>query len=689
MLFYEVCFDIRNTEINREMNASRKRSYERDCFFDHSCNYQSKLCDLNSSYNQRFNEEKNAHITIFDLSADEMRAAVAVDDLFLDVRDSVKCIQADFPGAAVSGILEITCDSYAAYLTRAYNNDFSRGSARSVFDNLGIYYRSRSIFDVPDFQIIENVVNDNGIKLDKCLDKAEDIMASDSFKDELKRIYSKKNRKVYCGHPVHYLISAGDYSAAMDMVDIMIPALRKNKRIVGGRVVQMRKIKNRAHRDENFECFFSSLKGCVIVIDFSGVDEYGNYTTGYVDLANALGKMLERYGKDTLFIFVDVSGRSEITGAAISSIQSNADMIHITEGYGDHDMALAYMKRIAERAEFSYEKDEELTRYLPEKASYTVTDVYEAFNHWYSKGLKTHVYRAYENVETAVIKVAKPEDAPYERLMNMIGLADVKKVCDQIINTCKMEQIRQSMGLETKPISKHMLFAGNPGTAKTTVARLLAQILKREGVLTNGHIVECGRQDLVGKYVGWTAQIVQQKFREARGGILFIDEAYSLVDDSRSFGAEAINTIVQQMENYRDEVMVIFAGYTEKMRNFLAQNEGLNSRISFHLNFPDYSCDELMGILDLMLKDQGFKIDEQARAKCMGIFSMARSSENYGNGRFVRNLLDQARLRQSNRLVHAKEGCGVTKSELTRLTAEDFEMPFLAAAPSRHIGFDC
>lgn len=186
----------------------------------------------------------------------------------------------------------------------------------------------------------------------------------------------------------------------------------------------------------------------------------------------------------------------------------------------------------------------------------------------------------------------------------MVGLADVKKVTDEILAAAKMQKMRKKMGLSETSPSMHMLFSGNPGTAKTTVARLLSQVLKEEEVLKYGHIVECGRQDLVGKYVGWTAQIVESKFQAARGGILFIDEAYSLVEDNRTYGAEAINTIVQEMENYRDEVIVIFAGYPEKMKGFLEQNEGLASRIAFHLNFPDYSPEELTQILDLMLENR-------------------------------------------------------------------------------------
>ncbi len=243
------------------------------------------------------------------------------------------------------------------------------------------------------------------------------------------------------------------------------------------------------------------------------------------------------------------------------------------------------------------------------------------------------------------------------------------------------------MGLPDTKASMHMLFSGNPGTAKTTVARLLAQILKEEDVLTNGHIVECGRQDLVGKYVGWTAKIVEEKFLAARGGILFIDEAYSLVEDGRTYGAEAINTIVQDMENYRDETIVIFAGYPQKMDEFLEQNEGLASRIAFHLNFPDYTPGELVSIMDLMVEKLGYEIDAEARDKCFEICKEASRMENYGNGRFVRNIVEHAIMHQSDRVLRRTCDLSVSKKEANRLTADDFEMTGIKKQTSKTFGF--
>ena len=221
----------------------------------------------------------------------------------------------------------------------------------------------------------------------------------------------------------------------------------------------------------------------------------------------------------------------------------------------------------------------------------------------------------------------------------------------------------------------HMIFSGNPGTAKTTVARLFARIMRENGLLSKGQLVEVGRGDLIAKYVGWTAQNVQSKFKAAKGGVLFIDEAYSLVDDrSGSFGDEAINTIVQEMENHREDVVVIFAGYPDKMEGFLQKNPGLRSRIAFHVPFADYSTDELCEIAKLIGRGKGMSITEDAINKLKVLFDDARTRNDFGNGRYVRNVFEQAKMNQATRLVEL-DFDEITDAELSTITAEDIVAP--------------
>ena len=234
----------------------------------------------------------------------------------------------------------------------------------------------------------------------------------------------------------------------------------------------------------------------------------------------------------------------------------------------------------------------------------------------------------------------------------------------------------------------HMVFTGNPGTAKTTVARLFARIMKDNDLLSQGKLVEVGRGDLVGKFVGWTAPAIQKKFREARGNVLFIDEAYSLVDDrDGSYGDEAINTIVQEMENHRDDVVVIFAGYPDKMECFIRKNPGLRSRIAYYVPFADYTTSELCNIAQLMSKQKGLTLNEKACSRLEEIFETAREERDFGNGRYVRNVLDKARMAQATRLL-SMDIDEISTADVTTISADDIEeVPVIRNTKTRKIGF--
>ena len=275
-----------------------------------------------------------------------------------------------------------------------------------------------------------------------------------------------------------------------------------------------------------------------------------------------------------------------------------------------------------------------------------------------------------------------------KELEGYVGLAAVKREVKDLINLAAVEQLRRQHGLPTAGMSLHMVFTGNPGTAKTTVARLFAEIMKDNGLLSKGDLYEVGRSDLVGKYVGWTAQIVKEKFRAARGSVLFIDEAYSLVDDKEGlYGDEAINTIVQEMENNRDNMVVIFAGYPDKMEQFLNRNPGLRSRIAFHVPFEDYSTEELVSIAELIAQNKGLHFDNAARQKLCTVLEEAHALPDFGNGRYVRNLVEMAKMEQANRLVQL-EYESVTADTLATLLEEDIPLsPKRETPPVRRIGF--
>ena len=283
--------------------------------------------------------------------------------------------------------------------------------------------------------------------------------------------------------------------------------------------------------------------------------------------------------------------------------------------------------------------------------------------------------KAQFNETTIDLNVIENSSAEREEIQkeldDIVGLDDVKNYLLSLENLIKINQIRKQKGLKTNEISKHMIFTGNPGTGKTTIARLVSRMMKACGILKQGQLVEVTRADLVGKYVGHTAPLTMSVIQSALGGVLFIDEAYSLYrgkDDS--FGLEAIDTLVKAMEDHRDDLIVILAGYTREMQEFLEANSGLKSRFANIIDFPDYTGEELMLIAKSIAKGKDYEIDEAALRPLQDYFTIiqAKGDPNSGNGRLARNLVEDAILNQSKRLLADPD------AQMNLLLREDFNL---------------
>lgn len=236
-------------------------------------------------------------------------------------------------------------------------------------------------------------------------------------------------------------------------------------------------------------------------------------------------------------------------------------------------------------------------------------------------------------------------------LNQLIGLQQVKNKVMEISDWIMFSKLRRKEGLKSEPMSYHMVFSGNPGTGKTTIARIIAMIYRALGVLKKGHLVEVSRADLVAEYVGQTAVKTMKKIKEAEHGVLFVDEAYALTraSSSNDFGMEAIDTLVKAMEDKRDRLVVILAGYPAEMTHFMNTNPGLNSRFQYHIRFPDYSVEELMEILERMLKEKQYRMNEGAKEQVKYLIKRAivKKPDSHGNGRLVRNLLENILLKKA------------------------------------------
>jgi probable Rubsico expression protein CbbX len=255
---------------------------------------------------------------------------------------------------------------------------------------------------------------------------------------------------------------------------------------------------------------------------------------------------------------------------------------------------------------------------------------------------------------------------------DLIGLRPVKTRIREIAALLLVEQARRSLNLASVMPGLHMSFTGRPGTGKTTVAEKMSQILHRLGYLRKGHVVSVTRDDLVGQYVGHTAPKTREMIKRAQGGVLFIDEAYYLYKpgNERDYGVEAIEILLQDMERQRGDFVVIFAGYKQEMEIFYESNPGLKSRISHHIDFPDYSNDELMAIVQLLLRRQNYRLDDDALQAFTEYIRRRRQLPFFANARSMRNAIDRMRLRQANRLF-SRMGEPMTRDDLINISADD------------------
>ena len=254
----------------------------------------------------------------------------------------------------------------------------------------------------------------------------------------------------------------------------------------------------------------------------------------------------------------------------------------------------------------------------------------------------------------------------------LVGLAPVKSRIREIAALLLIDKLRRNLGITSANPGLHMSFTGSPGTGKTTVGLKMADILFQLGYITKGHLLTVTRDDLVGQYIGHTAPKTKEVLKKAMGGVLFIDEAYYLYkpDNERDYGAEAIEILLQVMENQRDELVVILAGYKEPMDKFYESNPGLSSRIANHIDFPDYSAEELLQIAKIMLDDQQYKLTPQAEIALSQYIQKRKEKPLFANARSIKNALDRARMRQANRIFDSR-GQVLTKKELVNPEAED------------------
>ena len=532
----------------------------------------------------------------------------------------------------------------------------------------------------------ENLVNYSADR-DELFASAKSLFGNETIVPELERIYAGSRSAFADGHPVHYFVESDDRDTRREMYKIILNALYTNKRLESRRYTYLDYRPGQSCSDMMLEAIYKIAGGGAVVIRYLASDSgEDDAASGGREVVENICELARRY-RNTVLTVICFQRECKKVKAEFYENLGTMSFVEIREDFVDGNAARDFLASLAKKKHIR--TDKKLFFDIKDDRSYLAPELVSTFDEWYNEKLKSTVYPQYKDiaaVRKSTIKAA-PKGSAYGELSEMIGLDEAKGVIKKALNYYKMQKLYAEKGVKQDNPAMHMIFTGNPGTAKTTVARLFARIMRENGLLSKGQLIEVGRGDLVGKFVGWTAQTVQAKFKEAMGGVLFIDEAYSLVDDRNgSYGDEAINTIVQEMENHREDVVVIFAGYPDKMQGFLDKNPGLRSRIAFHVPFADYTSAELCRIAEIFSKKNGMRIDDAALEKLERAFDAAKTNTDFGNGRYVRNIFEQAKMNQASRLLE-KDFESITSDEITTITAEDIVIPERKSGEIRRIGF--
>lgn len=672
MQFYKVIATLTNekwTEENNDRRVMQQRT--------------RRIARKSDEFNQL--QGGKTYYFISDIGNDEVTVGI-IDS---GTGDKTKQIRAFFKSVDIAAkefdVDEITFSSMRNLLSCADRNDYI-GDDDEVLEKFeldrinGRYVRG--------IEYGENLLDEITCK-EELLAKANELLANDTLTPELERIYSRKTNAKAFGHPVHYMIETDDRDTRKALSRTLLQALFDNHRLQSRRYCFVDFKPGQDFSKLVYDVLYKSCVGGAILVRYLANDdsEDDDYASSEFETIGTLCETMLKYRNQVLTVFC-LPRECEKSKKIFFDHLGTTGIIEIKEELADEDRAYDYLKMLAvknhirtDKKLFSgFERDE---LYLPGELRVT-------FDEWYNNKLKTSVFPQYKDLSVCRKEAVKEEakGSAYDDLQEMIGLSDAKGVIKKALNYYKLQRVYKDKGLKQDRPAMHMVFTGNPGTAKTTVARLFARIMKENGLLSKGQLVEVGRGDLVAKYVGWTAKTVQEKFRAAMGGVLFIDEAYSLVEDrGGSFGDEAINTIVQEMENHREDVVVIFAGYPNEMEKFLDKNPGLRSRIAFHVPFANYNTAELCDIARLIGKSKGVTLTEGAVEKLSGVFDEARKQSDFGNGRYVRNVLELSKMNQAARILDMDPE-KVSESILTSISEQDIEIPQAKqTAQVRKIGF--
>ena len=681
MVFCKFEVEFENVTDNHENDSNEKEGDGRKV----SVSSRSAAWRDVEKYNEKF--DGKAYFFEVDSGYDTLTGAAVADNVD-EVRNNIP----DFLGAfqmklkEIYSIEEVTFDSFNELCEDAERMGNIRRGRRFLSD-MGInnvYFEVRRSM----FEYGEGLAGRKG--RDKIRAKIEKTLYADTMLPELDRIFAGDGGARRHGHPCHYFIESSEGGELRDEAcHALLSALCSAGRLSSCRYWYIDVDPTDRVTRGALERIFLNAKGATVVIRFTPSNdveesEYASANRGIIEL---FCRLIKKYQNDTLAVVCIPANNPRVKTMFYESLGS-VNVVECREDRASGESAKRYLRILCK--ENDVKPDKNLYAKLEDGAGYVTEDLTLIFNEWYNRKLKTTIYPQYRNLERAEFMALEQKNrgSAMARLDELIGLSEAKAVIKRATDYFAAQKLFKDRGFKADRPNLSMVFTGNPGSCKTTVARLVSEIFRDCGILSAGRMVECGRADLVAKYVGWTAQTIKKKFAEARGSVLFIDEAYSLVDDrDGSFGDEAINTIVQEMENHRDDVLVIFAGYPDKMERFLNKNPGLRSRISFHVRFEDYNADELCDIASLMAKKKGLTVSDEAMEKMHTVFERISAHRDFGNGRAARNVIESAKMAMASRIIHGDID-KLTEKDVTTILPEDVVEPEIKPAETRRaVGF--
>ncbi len=669
MLFYEMCYKMEKPLFDEKTDVKSEKR---------------KLVNIINRQNREIS--KTMRFDILETNDYNIILTVSLEN---ENRDDIKEKAVVFLSslgvcAKLISVREITLHSYMENIDEAGNNGFI-DNVRSVLLRVGD--------DVRRYQYCESYrekIIDETLTMEGALKKARKIFSIPELESEIERIYKGAAIPAPEAHPIQYAVFSDSEIVRKKIRELLVSSLFSVGRLKSRRISFVGLDSLEDEEDDTFdgdevEQIYDVQHGSTLIFTVPSVKYTGGIRKNSNEEVLKVCKSIWKYHRDTLTI-IEMRKKGKETFSDIREALPDIKFVVFDEKLID---AAKAKKMLETRAHGDEIKEVgTLLAEIEESANYYSADLDKIYTKWFDERLCSEVYPQYKDIvnekSTAVRSI---KGSAYKDLENLIGLDDVKRVVKSAVDYNKAQKIFHDNGLHAENMCCHMVFTGNPGSAKTTVARLFAQIMKDNQILSTGNLIEVGRADIVDRFVGGTAPRVKDLFRRAEGNVLFIDEAYSLYDGDRGlFGEEAVNAIVQEMENHRDDTIVIFAGYPDKMETFLSMNPGLRSRIAFHVNFDDYSENELWHILNLFASSNEMTLSPGVEEKVRPILREAMKYADFGNGRFVRNLYEGARRRQALRIVQ-KDEKNLEKAFLTTLIADDFERIEHYTEEDKPIGF--